>query len=161
MSVNNATAITKVVLGNTVTRAAAVVPATTTTTYFTITGGIVLITALIGRVTAAGDGTANSLNWVHTPTVGAVGDVCAATVCTSDAIGTLYSVSGIQADVMSNQAAGGTQVPTHILARNFTTGIYLYTGALALKSSATDATLTTEWTLTYVPVTTGAAVAAA
>lgn len=147
-------------LGIRVKKAAAVLPATTTQTLFTVTGGQVLITSLVGEVTTVFDGTVNSLNLTYDPTVGAVGDLCAATVCTSDAAGTLYSITGVAADLMSAQKVTGTEVPTHVYVQGFQTkGLIVESGVLGLKSTATDTTGATKWTLTYIPLDDGASVA--
>ena len=147
-------------MGVRVNKAAAVLPATTTGTLFTVSGGRVLVTALIGEVTTVFDGTVNSLNITHDPTVGAVGDLCAATVCTSDAAGTLYSITGVAADLLSAQKVTGTEVPTHVFVQAFQTkGIVLPAGTLGLKTTGTDTTGATKWTLTYIPIDDGASVA--
>lgn len=146
-------------LGIRVEKAAAVLPATGLQTLFTVSGGRVLVTLLLGEVTTVFDGTANSLNVVHDPTVGAVGDLNAATVCTSDAAGTLYTVTGIQAALMGTQKEGGTEVPTHVVAIAPLTPFILPAGITKLQTNGTDTTGATKWTLCYVPIDAGASVA--
>lgn len=146
-------------LGNRVNKASAVLPATGLQTLFTVSGGRVLCTLLIGEVTVVFDGTANSLNVVHDPDVGAVGDLNAATVCTSDIAGTLYTVTGIQAALMGTQKEGGTEVPTHVMAVGPLAPFVLPAGVTKLQTTATDTTGSTKWTMCYVPVDAGASVA--
>jgi hypothetical protein len=152
--------VRSIALGARVQKASAVLPATATQTIFTVAGGRVLMTSLLGEVTVVFDGTVNSLNVTFDPTVGAVGDLCAATVCTSDAAGTLYSITGVAADLLSAQKVTGTEVPTHVYVQSFQTrGIFLPAGVMGLKASATDTTGSTKWTMTYVAIDDGASVA--
>jgi hypothetical protein len=60
---------------------------------FTVTG-LVIIQGIIGYVTVAMDGTVTSINLNHDPTIGSAADLCAATVVTSDAAGTVYGYLG-------------------------------------------------------------------
>lgn len=159
---NEASAFTKAVLGRVVTKASAVLPATGLQNLFTVAGGAVYVTALFGEVTVVFDGTANSLNVVHDPTVGAVGDLCAATVCTSDIAGTLYTVHGIQAALLGTQKEGGTEVPTHVVAKGpVGGGFVLEAGVTKLQTTGTDTTGSTKWWLAYVPLDDAATVVSA
>lgn len=161
MAVSDSNAsIRKAVLGVRVLKAAAVLPATGIQTLFTIAGGRVLVTSLIGEVTTVFDGTVNSLSVETDPTVGAIGDLAAATVCTSDIAGTLYTVNGIQAALLGTQKEGGTEVPTHAVAHVGVggTGFIVPAGVISLRTTATDTTGATKWTITYVPYDAGATV---
>lgn len=150
------------VLGRVVRKASAILPATGLQNLFTVAGGAVYVTALFGEVTVVFDGTTNSLNVVHDPTVGAVGDLCAATVCTSDIAGTLYAVHGIQAALLGTQKEGGTEVPTHVVAKGpVGGGFVLEAGVTQLQTTATDTTGSTKWWLSYVPLDAGASVVSA
>lgn len=147
-------------LGNKIDRATATLPQTATGSIFTVAGGRVVVTSIVGEVTVALGATATSLNLVHTPTVGTVGDLCAATVCTSDSVGTLYSITGVPADLMSAEKIGGTVVPV-----DYNTGLplrmlVLPIGAIGLKASASD-TGSVKWSITYVAYDNGASVVAA
>lgn len=154
--------IRAIALGIRVQKAAAILPASTTQTLFTISGGRVVVTALIGEVTTVFDGTVNSLSVEADPTVGAAADLAAATVCTSDIAGTLYTVHGIQAALLGTQKEGGTEVPTHAVAKTPVGGGFVVpAGVIQLKTTATDTTGATKWTLVYVPLDDGASVASA
>jgi hypothetical protein len=148
-------------LGVKVEKASAVLPATGLQTLFTVSGGRVLVTSLFGEVTVVFDGTTNSLNVVHDPDgAGAVGDISGATVCTSDAAGTLYTVHGIQAALLGTQKEGGTEVPTHVVAKApVGGGFILPAGVTKLQTTGTDTTGSTKWTMTYIPLDDGASVA--
>ncbi len=154
------TQLREIAFGRKVNKAAAILPASTTQTLFTVSGGRVLVTSLVGEVTTVFDGTVNSLSVEADPTVGAAGDLAAATVCTSDAAGTLYTVNGIQAALLGTQKEGGTEVPTHVTAHVGVggTGFIVPAGVIQLKTTATDTTGATKWSITYIPYDDGAAV---
>ncbi len=143
-----------------VDKAAFTLPATTSTAIFTVTGGRVLITSMVGEVTTVLGATATSLNVTLDPTgSNAVADLAAATVVTSDAVGTIYTVTGAPADLLSAAAVGNTAVP------NYVSGIIhqpfiVPAGSILLKTSATN-TGATKWSLTYIPYDDGATVEAA
>jgi hypothetical protein len=147
-----------IALGIRVQTAAVTNPQTASTAIFTVAGRV-LVTSLFGEVTTVQGATANSFNITYDPTVGAVGDLCAATVCTSDAVGTLYGVTGVAAELLSAQTAAGTEVPTHVFALGGRP-ILLSAGSMLLKASGSN-TGATQWTLTYVPLDNGASVVAA
>lgn len=147
-----------IALGIRVEKAAAILPATGVQTLFTISGGRVLCTLLLGEVTTVFDGTVNSLSVEADPTVGAAADLAAATVCTSDIAGTLYIVNGIQAALLGTQKESGTEVPTHATARVMGSFV-VPAGVIQLRTTATDTTGATKWTMVYVPIDTGASVA--
>jgi hypothetical protein len=156
----DSSAFRKALFGLKAEKASAILPAAGLQTLFTVAGGRILVTALVGEVTVVFDGTVNSLNVVHDPTVGAVGDISGATVCTSDAAGTLYTVHGIQAALLGTQKEGGTEVPTHVTAKTpVGGGFVLPAGVTQLQTTGTDTTGATKWTMLYVPLDDGATVA--
>lgn len=146
--------------GTKVDKAAFTLPATTSTAIFTVSGGRVLITSFVGEVTTALGATATSLNVTLDPDgANAVADLAAATVVTSDAAGTLYTVTGAPLDLLSAAAVGNTAVP------NYVSGIIhrpfiVPSGSILLKTSATN-TGATKWSISYVPYDDGASVVAA
>lgn len=155
------------IFGQPAYKAAATIPQTATGTIFTVTGGKVAITSLTGEVTTVIGATAINFNVVYTPAGGAAADLCAATVCTSDAVGTLYSlVSGVATDLLSIQSvsyigsvpAAAAEVPnvtfTHVLWRP----IVVRAGVVGFKTSAST-TGATKWVCTWVPLDDGAALA--
>lgn len=147
-------------LGIAVARATATLPQTTTGAIFTVAGGRVALRMILGEVTTALGATATSLNIVFTPTGGSAADLCAATVCTSDAVGTLYHVSGVGADLLSAQTVAGTEVPNVTYGQLMKYPLVLDTGSIGLKASGSD-TGSVKWDLIYVPLDVGATVAAA
>lgn len=155
------TQLRQIAMGIKVEKAAFTLPASTSTAMFTVTGGRVLVTSLIGEVTTVLGATATNLNVTLDPTgANAVADLAAATVVTSDAVGTLYSVTGAPADLLSAAAVGNTQVPNYVAAVVTAQGFIVPAGSILLKTSATN-TGATKWALTYIPYDDGASVAAA
>lgn len=147
-------------LGTRVEKAAFTLPASTSTAMFTVSGGRVVITSFIGEVTTVVQAQACNLNVTIDPTgAGAAADLVAATEINADAVGTFYTVNGVQADLLGSQSDGGTQVPTHALAR-VGRGFMVPAGSILLKTSATN-TGATKWVLTYIPLDDGASVVAA
>jgi len=142
-------------LGIKVDRATATLPQTATGTIFTVSGGRIILTGIVGQVTTALGATATSANLVHTPTVGTVGDITAPAVVTSDEVGTLYGTSGLVTDSFSNNLPP-TSAQCSLPARP----MILAVGNVGLK---TDASMTgsVKWSLTYWPYDGGATVAAA
>jgi hypothetical protein len=149
-------------LGIRVEKAAFTLPATASTEMFTVSGGRVVVTSLFGEVTTVVQSQACNLNVTIDPTgAGAAADLVAATEINGDAVGTFYSVSGIQAALLGTQKEGGTEVPTHALAKMPVGGGFLVpAGSIYLKTSATN-TGATKWVMTYIPLDDGASVVAA
>lgn len=159
-TVINGDQLRALVLGMRVQTAAVTNPQTASTDIFTVTGGLVLITSLVGVVTTVQGGTANSFNLTYTNSGGSAADIAAATVCTSDAAGTIYTITGVAADLLSAQKIGGTEVPTVTYGTQMVNGgIIVPAGTMQLKASGNN-TGATQWTLTYVPIDLGASVAA-
>lgn len=157
------------ILGVAAQRATATIPQSTTASIFTVTGGKVAITSLIGEVTTVIGATTVNFNVTYTPSGGAAADLCAATACTSDAVGTLYSVvSGIAADLLSIQSDTvaavspvlASEVPNVTYAPLLRQPIVVRAGAVGFKTSAST-TGAVKWTCTWVPIDDGATLVAA
>ncbi|WP_062434971.1 hypothetical protein [Herbidospora daliensis] len=126
------------------------------TPIFTVSG-LVLVRAIVGVVTTAFDGTTTSLNLTHDPTIGAAVDICAATVVTSDEVGTVYSYLG--AAITTLLVSSGTTVPGTAYAPR-PQEAFFQPGVINHKGTAADAG-TVLWRCLYVPISDGASVAAA
>lgn len=139
-------------LGIRVDRASATLPATTTTSYYTITGGRVLVTLLLGQVTTIVQTQANNAKWTAVPTVGSNVDVCAAKDITALEAGGLLVVNGTAATALTQANAGS------IIA-----GTVPFIVAAGVLKFACDATNTgaTKWSLFYLPIDDGAFVVTA
>lgn len=136
-----------------VSKASATVPQSTTQNIFVVSGGKVLIRALVGEVTTEiGAGTTPDLQVQHDPTTGTTIDVATDVVIASDEVGTLYYVEGdgtalIPISSGYAQAAAGQ-------------GFILPPGTLQIVTSESTAGAT-KWDLWFLPLEDGAAVVSA
>ncbi|HEY0638393.1 MAG TPA: hypothetical protein VGD67_12165 [Pseudonocardiaceae bacterium] len=125
--------------------------AAATSALFTVSGGKVLITSIVGEVTTAIT-VANSYKLQHNPTTGTTKDLCAATdIGTTDTpVGSLLGFQGLTGDAILQ---GPGAVPT------LKQSLVLTAGSIEQVSAGTDGAIT--WVLTYVPLDNGASIAAA
>lgn len=144
--------IRAIALGTRVERATAALPATTTGALFTVTGGKVLITSIVGEVTTGIQAQANAIKLVATPTVGSVNDLSGTVDSNALAAGGLLGITGLAADAMVKSTGGGVS--------NLRNPVVVAAGTIGLNTAATN-TGSIKWVLTYVPLDNGASVAAA
>ena len=149
---NDAAAYRRAVFGEWVARATATPPATTTGSIFTVAGGKVLITSIVGTVTTNIQAQACAVNLVATPTTGAVNDLCGTVDINGLAAGGLLTLTGLAADAMVKSTGGGAS-----MLRN---PIVVAIGAVGFKTAATN-TGSIKWDLTYVALEDGATIVAA
>lgn len=141
--------------GYLVSRAAATLPQTGAQNIFTITGGRILLVALVGEVTTIIQAQATTVKVTSTPTTGSAIDLSAATTdINALEVGGRITLANppAAATALVKTNAGYTDLPgvntiVPIGALSYTTGASS-TGAL-------------KWDLIYVPLDTGAAVVAA
>jgi hypothetical protein len=126
---------------------------TETKTLFTVSGGIVLVTSLVGTVTTTMT-VANTVKLQANPTTGTAGDLCAATdVGTTDTpAGDLLSFQGLKGDSL---LFGVGCVPT------LKQPIAVAAGTIEQVTTGTSPDGAITWVLTYIPFDDGASVAAA
>ena len=150
------------VLGTNVVRAAAADPQNVQQTIFTIAGGVVLVTGLVGVRTVIQAGGASNIQFRHS--VGAT-VLNVLTAITGDTVGTIYTITGnvndnaligvggipVQGGMFGSQAGVSQQQP----------GLYFFTGNIQVLMTAAAGTGSTSYILTYVPISTGATVVAA
>lgn len=147
----DADAVMYMALGKVVQRDTANLPQTATEALFTITGGRVLITSLVGEVTTVIQTQANNAKLQANPTAsGSSVDICANLDVTAKAVASLFAITGTLADAMVNGLAVKAQLA----------GIVAQTGTIDLVCSASN-TGQVKWTLHYVPLDVGARVTAA
>lgn len=142
----------ELLFGIQVNRAAATVPTSAADqALFTISGGRVIVTSLVGEVTTVVGGTTPSIQLLANPSAaGASVAIASAAVVTADAVGNLYgigTVGGILIVLESVTPVGAAFV--------------VKAGTIDLNTSAADMTGAMKWTLTYVPLDDGATVVAA
>lgn len=141
-----------IALGRKVDRATAALPQTTAGTLFTVTGGRIALTSIIGEVTTVIQTQANNTKLQSVPTTGTTVDLCAVLDITADEVGCLYGITGLFSDAMVGSNAGATVLP-----RN---PIVIPVGAIKLSCAASN-TGNVKWSITYVPIDNAATVAAA
>lgn len=143
-------------LGLRIDRAASALPQTGSTAIYTVSGGGVIITSLLGRVVAALGATVTNLKLQHTPAGGAATDLYANVAVASAAAGRTVTPPAAIGGALVLGAAGlnaGAPFPG-------AGGLFVPAGVLAMVTDAND-TGTLQWTLTYIPLDDGATVAAA
>ena len=146
--------VRQILLGTKVDRATAALPQTAQAPIFTVTGGRILVTGLVGEVTTVMGAVATTLKVTSNPAVGTDVDLTSATAITSKEVGsqaTLPATSGSALAVAN--AGGGGQLPTH-------QPYVVPVGSIDLVTSASD-TGSMKWSLTYIPLDDNASVAAA
>ena len=140
----------KLTLGKMVNKTTSNLPQSTATAQFTISGGRVLVTSILGEVTTVIQTAANNMKLIANPTTGTSVDMCATLDISADEVGCLYGISGNLSDALIGINAG--LVPA--MERR---GIILNSGTIDLECSAST-TGATKWTLHYVPIDFGASV---
>lgn len=138
-------------LGTRVHQPAKTVPQNALSALFTVSGGKVLVTSIVGEVTTVIGGTTPSAKLTANPTVGADTDIVTAVAITGDAVGNLYGVATV----------GGALSVLESVAPANQTPFVVKAGTIDLHVSAADATGAIKWTLHYVPIDSGASVTAA
>jgi hypothetical protein len=139
--------------GMRVSKASATVPQSTTQNIFTVSGGRVLVKALIGEVTVAiGAGTTPDLKVTSAPTVGTAVDIATDVVVASDEVGTTYSVEGDGTALVA--VSSGYALPANGM------GFVVPAGVLRIAASESTAGAT-KWDLWYLPLDPGARVVSA
>ena len=145
-------------LGVRVWREAAALPQNATDDLFIVTGGKILLTSIIGRVTIAVvcAGVANT-NLVHTPTTGLAAhtDLCAVLDLSAGANGgvdALLTIDGTFANALISDVRLGVDAPSMALL------LILQPGVIAVQQTHAAATGSIRWALEYVALDTGAVV---
>jgi hypothetical protein len=154
---NNWSAYRDAMFGQKIARATATLPQTTAAPIFTVAGGRIVLTGLLGQVTTIIQTQANATKITANPTTGSDVDLCATVDITALEVGgklaltpdldaTPFSVA------LDKQLAGG--IPYGIR------GIVIDIGTIDLSCAASN-TGSVKWDLTYVPFDNGATVVAA
>lgn len=148
---NDSAAFRKARFGLSVSQPAKTVPQNALSALFTVSGGRVIVTGIVGEVTTVIGGTTPSAKLVANPTTGADSDIASAVAITGDAVGNLYGVSTV----------GGALAVLESVAPTPQEPFVVKAGTIDLHVSAADATGAIKWTLFYVPLDDGATVVAA
>lgn len=146
-----------ILLGTPVTKATGTV-VTGTTTLFTIAGGRVLVTSLVGRVTTAIGATVSTCKLTYNPTAaGTSFDLCTAVSIETDAVEQTYYIAGNVATPGALLVGGAVGQANPVFSSPYT----LQAGTIEQILSADPVGGAISWTLTYVPYDNGASVVAA
>ena len=147
----------KLLLGEQISRAAAVLPASgVSTPYFTVTGGRVIITSLVGVITAVNDAQLTTLKFSAVPTTGTATNMSAVSASLASAeIGCLLSLDGVIATALQATPAAsgavGLMTKSQVVAK----------GTIDAVTATATSPATASWKLTYIPLDDGAYVTAA
>jgi len=139
-------------LGQTTERATAVLTAATVN-LFTVSGGRILVTQILGEITTVMQALATNIRLQGNPTTGTARNLCANLNIASYAEGDLLGITGVSTDPMVPPASGGAL-------EGQTFGVIVQEGTIDIISDAAP-TGSVQWTLKWIPFDTGAAVVAA
>lgn len=129
---------------------------------FDVSNGLILMTMLVGERTIIQAPGASNLDIQFDPTVaGASVSFCAATVITTDAVGTLYTFTGVPGDGCYAAVGGVPGGMAGGLAAQGFHGWIIPPGTVEWRESHAAGTGAIQWTLFYVPIDPEATVAAA
>lgn len=146
-----------ILLGTAVSKATGTV-ANGITTLFTIAGGRVVITSLVGRVTTAIGATASNCKLTYNPTAaGTSFDLCTAVAIETDAVEQTYYVAGSVASGGALLVGGAVGQANGV----FSSPYILQAGTLEQNLSADPVGGAITWTVTYYPYDNGASLVAA
>ncbi len=139
-------------LGQTTERATAVLTIATVP-IFTISGGRIKVTQIIGEITVGMQVLATNVSLSATPTVGTARALCVATNISGYAIGDLLGIDGINTSALLPPASSG-------VVEAQTMGVIVQEGVINVISDAAP-TGSIRWTLKWIPIDAAAAVVAA
>ncbi len=143
----------KKALGEKVERATAALPQTVAAAIFTVSGGRVWVTSIVGEITTIIGAVANATKLISAPTVGAAVDICATVEMNGAAVGLKYGISG---------TAAGAALLANALAPAQANRVLVSAGTINLSCAGSDGgTGRVKWTLHYIPLDDGATVVAA
>lgn len=131
-------------------RATQALPQTDAEALFTVAGGRIIVTAVVGEVTTAIENQANNTKLTHNPGTGTSTDICAVLNIANDEVGTLYGITGVLSDAL--QGAGQ-------VLRGQTQEVVLKPGTIDLDCAASNDGAV-KWTLFWAPLDRGAYVVA-
>lgn len=139
-------------MGDQVIKGPAVVPTSSETTLYTVSGGRIYVTSLVGIVTTVFTSTATTLTMGPKPTTGTANadGIHDATILTSAALG-----AWIIPALTSGVAGAGLVVDGLAWINEGNSGFMMDQGTIEYEASAAN-TGQIEWYLSYVPLDTGA-----
>ena len=139
-------------LGQTTERATAVLTAATVP-LFTVSGGRIKVTQIIGEITLGMQVLLTNVRLQSNPTVGTTRNLCVNTNISGYALGDLLGIDGINTSALLPPLSSG-------VVEAQTMGVIVKAGTIDVISSAAP-TGSIRWTLKWIPIDAGAAVVAA
>lgn len=128
------------------------------TTLFTVTGGRVLLTSLVGRVTTVIGSTTSNAKLVYNPTAaGTSFDMCTAVDIATDAVEQTYYITGNVASTGALLVGGAVGQANPV----FEDGYLIQAGTIEQNLSADPVGGVILWSVTYVPYDANASLVAA
>lgn len=124
-----------------------------TTDLFTVAGGRIVITQILGEITVVMQALATSIHLLYTPTTGTARNICAALLVNAYAEGDILGITGINTDAMLPPASSGAVEAQ-------TMGVIVQEGVIALVDDLAN-TGSIRWTLKWLPIDEGATVVTA
>jgi len=143
-------------------RAAAAVPQNAFQNLFTIATGNILLLFLVGERTVIQGGGVSNMDFQIDPTAGAAVALCIPTVITTDAVGTIYTLTGNPADAVYAGLASMSGMSGGALATGQNTqGWIVPPGTIDYRESAAAGTGQNQFYACWVPIDAGATLVAA
>lgn len=143
---------TKMQKGARVDRGLAVFTGTSSTPIFTIAGGRVRVTQILGEITTGASNTTN-VQLQSNPTTGATAVMSLVLAAGALEVGTLLGITGVVGDAMYGVSAG--------LATGQHQDVILPIGAIEFTVSAGAVTISVKWSVFYTPIDDGASITVA
>ncbi len=140
-------------LGQTTERATAVLTLATVA-LFTVSGGRILVTQILGEITTVINGVATVISLQADPTTGTTRAICADLDINAFAAGDILGITGINTDAMLPPASSG-------VIEGQTMGVIVQEGTIDVISAVATTPGSIKWTLKWIPIDEGAAVVAA
>lgn len=138
----------KLIYGLRVERATSALPQSTSTTLFTVTGGRIILTGILGEVTTAVQAQATTIKLTSVSTVGSVTtDMCTTVDLTGAAVGTIL---GITAPGSAATIGSSVGQPNETIVQ----------AGIIRATTVASSTGAMKWTVTYVPFDDGATLVA-
>ena len=153
-TVQSASGIRTSILGIKVDRATSSLPASTDLTIFTVSGGRIIVTSILGEVTTVIQAQACAIKLKTVPTTGTTVDISGTRDINAFEVGALISLDG----TALSTALSGTNAVAALAQRGG--GIIVPIGAIKYNTAATN-TGAIKWSITYIPYDNGATVVAA
>jgi hypothetical protein len=142
-------------LGIRVDKATATLAQSGTLDCFTVTGGDVLVTALVGTVTTIIQAQADNMKFISHPATGTDVDMCAVVDVTGIEVNGSVSLPAAVGTALIKATAGGVSMPA------IASGFVVKSGCTIRQSCGSSNTGAMKHSLWYLPLDAGASVAAA